>query len=101
MDHEQFDLNNTHPSFVPPPSDRFCQTESYRSRTAAILLTLFVGFFGISYFYLGFTKKGIMQIIFTMTGILSIVSGIMNLILLYKLIFSDDFADADGRKLSR
>ena len=101
MKDEQLNLTDTQPSFVPPPGDRFAETESYRSRTAAILLAFFVGVFGIPNFYLGYTKKGILQVVFTLTGILAIVAGIMNLILLFKLIFSDDFVDADGHKLSR
>ncbi len=100
MNNEKFNMYNADPGFVPPPSDRFAPTESNRSRTVALLLSLFLGSFGIHNFYLGYTKRGILQLVFCLSCVLAGVSAIMNLIDLFKLI-SNDLPDADGKKLSK
>lgn len=45
------------------------QSTDRKSKVVAILLALFLGAFGIHSFYLGYTKKGIIQLLLCWTGI--------------------------------
>lgn len=67
----------------------------------ALLLAFFVGIFGIHNFYLGYTTKGIIQLVLTLTFIGLIVSGIWAFIDFIMLIMrSGSYAtDAQGQPL--
>ena len=67
----------------------------------ALLLAFFVGIFGIHNFYLGYTTKGIIQLVLTLTFIGVIVSGIWAFIDFIMIIMrSGDYAtDAQGQPL--
>ena len=67
----------------------------------ALLLAFFVGIFGIHNFYLGYTTKGIIQLVLTLTFIGLIVSGIWAFIdFIMLLMRSGDYAtDAQGQPL--
>lgn len=67
----------------------------------ALLLAFFLGPLGIHNFYLGYTKKGIIQLVLTLTFIGIIVSGIWSFIDFIMLIMrSGDYAtDAQGQPL--
>jgi len=67
----------------------------------AVLLAFFLGTLGIHNFYLGYTTKGIIQLVLTLTFIGLIVSGIWAFIDFIMLIMrSGDYAtDAQGQPL--
>ena len=67
----------------------------------ALLLAFFVGIFGIHNFYLGYTTKGIIQLVLTLTFIGLIVSGIWAFIdFIMLLMRAGSFAtDAQGQPL--
>ena len=67
----------------------------------AVLLAFFLGTLGIHNFYLGYTTKGIIQLVLTLTFIGIIVSGIWAFIDFIMLIMrSGDYAtDAQGQPL--
>ena len=67
----------------------------------ALLLAFFVGIFGIHNFYLGYTTKGIIQLVLTLTFIGLIVSGIWAFIdFIMLLMRSGDYATyAQGQPL--
>lgn len=60
--------------YMAPPEDRFEQEYSSKSRLVAGLLAIFLGSFGIHSFYLGDTKKGIIHLVLSLTGILALAS---------------------------
>lgn len=60
--------------YMAPPEDRFEQKHSSKSRITAGLLAIFLGSFGIHSFYLGDIKKGIIHLVLSMTGILTMAS---------------------------
>ena len=67
----------------------------------ALLLAFFLGPFGVHNFYLGYTKKAIIQLVLTLTVIGIFVSGIWSFIDFIMLIMrSGDYAtDAEGQPL--
>ena len=67
----------------------------------ALLLAFFVGIFGVHNFYLGYTTKGIIQLVLTLTFIGLIVSGIWAFIdFIMLLMRAGSFAtDAQGQPL--
>lgn len=67
----------------------------------AVLLAFFLGTLGIHNFYLGYTTKGIIQLVLTLTFIGLIVSGIWAFIdFIMLLMRSGDYAtDAQGQPL--
>ena len=76
-----------------------------KSQIVALLLALFLGFFGIHRFYLGYTTIGIIQLIMGVFGFMTagIIIGIPILILLFIWVFIDliriatgDLKPADG-----
>ena len=82
----------------PPAQSTTYTTEkcySSRSRLAAGLLGIFLGVFGIHNFYLGFTKKAVIQIIlaFLSGGVISCIWGLVEGIY---ILASSNAADADG-----
>ena len=60
--------------FIAPPEDRFEQKYSTKSRITAGILAILLGSLGIHAFYLGNTKKGIIHLVLSMTGILALAS---------------------------
>ena len=60
-----------------------------KSKLAAGLLALFLGGFGIHNFYLGFTGKGVAQILLSCTGISSIWAFVEGLLILCGKIDKD------------
>ncbi|MBQ9011408.1 MAG: TM2 domain-containing protein [Bacilli bacterium] len=72
-----------------------------KSKIAAGLLGIFLGWLGIHNFYLGFTGKAIAQLLISVLScfILSFVSAIWGLIEGILILTGSIDADADGRKL--
>lgn len=70
MENKNFDPNK----YMAPPEDRFEQKYSSKSRITAGVLAILFGSFGIHSFYLGNTKKGIIHLVLSMTGILTLAS---------------------------
>ncbi len=58
-----------------PPEDRFAEKYSEKSRAIAGVLAILLGGLGIHAFYLGNTKKGIIHLLLSCTGILAFVSS--------------------------
>lgn len=81
MSNSQYD-----PNIPPQPNDQQPQDENYqvggKSKTAAGLFGIFLGAFGVHNFYLGYTGKGIAQLLITLLsiGLLSWVSAIWGLV---------------------
>lgn len=73
-----------------------------RSKVAAGILGILLGALGVHNFYLGFTGKGVAQLLISVLscGILSPVSAIWGLIEGITILTSEDYKDADGNSLS-
>ena len=69
---------------------------SNRKKSTAILLAFFGGCMGVHSFYLGFTKKGVIQLFSSILGI----SLLWALIDIFRMLFSSEVYDADGNILS-
>ena len=72
-----------------------------KSKTTAALLAFFLGGLGIHNFYLGYTTRGIIQLVLTLTFIGAIVSAVWAFIeFILILMRSGSYAcDAQGRPL--
>ena len=72
-----------------------------KSKTAAGLLGIFLGAFGIHNFYLGFTGKALAQLLMTVLscGMLAMVSGIWGLVEGIMLLCGQMNVDAQGNLL--
>ena len=72
-----------------------------KNKIVAAVLAFFFGTFGVHNFYLGYTTKGIIQLVLTLTFIGLIVSGIWAFIdFIMLLMRSGDYAtDAQGQPL--
>jgi TM2 domain-containing membrane protein YozV len=75
-------------------------TTSTKSKSTAILLGVFVGFLGAHNFYLGNTKKAMMQLGCSIIGLpgISFVWGISDIIKLYN---DNNSKDANGNYLQK
>lgn len=79
--------------------------QSDKSRLVAGLLGIFLGALGIHNFYLGFTKKAIIQLLATLIGgaitcgVVSVGIEIWALVEAIMILASKDSVDADGRVL--
>ena len=73
-----------------------------KSRLAAGILGILLGALGVHNFYLGYTGKGIAQLLITILsfGLLSIVSGIWALIESIMILTDKNYKDAKGMKLT-
>ena len=72
-----------------------------KSKIAAGLLGIFLGSVGVHNFYLGYTSKGLTQLLMTVLscGILSFVSGIWGLIEGIQILTGSISVDAEGNPL--
>ena len=72
-----------------------------KSKVAAGLLGIFLGAVGVHNFYLGYTNKGLTQLLLTVLscGILSFVSGIWGLIEGIQILAGSITVDAEGNPL--
>lgn len=72
--------------------------DNAKSRLAAALLGIFLGGLGIHNFYLGYTRKGIAQLLISVLscGILSFASGIWGLVEAIMILTKYINTDADG-----
>lgn len=72
-----------------------------KSKIAAGLLGIFLGYFGVHNFYLGYTGKAIAQLLITILscGMLSFVSGIWGLVEGILILTGSINTDADGNPL--
>lgn len=70
-----------------------------RSRLAAGLLGILLGGLGIHNFYLGYTGKGVAQLLLTFTFFFAPVSWIWGLIEGILIITDKEYLDADGNLL--
>lgn len=55
--------------FAPPPVDRFAEEYSDKKKSVAIILAFLLGVLGVHNFYLGHTKKAILQLLCAFIGI--------------------------------
>ena len=78
--------NQNQPPYYAPPPYVYPYPDERKSKLAAALLAIFIGTLGIHNFYLGFTGKGLAQLLITVltcgfgaiaTGIWSLIEGIM------------------------
>lgn len=91
---ENYNYNNT-----------YSNTRSSKSKMAAGLLGIFLGYLGIHNFYLGYNQKAITQLLLTLIGswfcgIGAIVSGIWGLVEGIQILTGSITTDADGNPLS-
>ena len=92
--------NNREPlAFQLPDENQYAPPEqvkpiekSTRKKSVAICLAVFLGVLGVHNFYLGFTRKGVLQLLCAFIGI----STIWALIDLVMMIFKQELYDADG-----
>lgn len=70
---EKMKFNNA--EYMAPPENRFEEKYSSKSRITAGVLAIFLGSMGIHDFYLGYTKKGVLHLILSITGILALPSA--------------------------
>ena len=72
-----------------------------KSRIAAGLLGIFLGALGIHNFYLGYTGKGVAQLLISVLscGVLSVVSGVWALIEAIMIFTDKSYKDAQGMLL--
>jgi len=91
----------TQPAFGQPAFAQGVYANPPKQWIVALLLAFFVGIFGIHNFYLGYTTKGIIQLVLTITVIGIFVSGPWALIDFIMLIMrSGSYAtDAQGQPL--
>lgn len=77
--------------FVPPGTVQ-------KSKLAAVLLAFFLGVLGVHNFYLGYTGKGVAQLLITLLscGVFSIVSFIWAVVEAIQLLTDSYPTDADG-----
>lgn len=83
-------------SSVPQYGEKIRSTGKEKSKTVAIILALFLGVLGVHNFYMGYTKKAIIQLILTITVIGMYVSGIWAFIELIMLITGKICCDGKG-----
>lgn len=83
-------------SSVPQFGEKTRTVGKEKSKTVAIILALFLGFLGAHNFYMGYTKKAIIQLILTITFIGMYVSGIWAFIELIMLITGKICCDGKG-----
>lgn len=69
-----------------------------KSKIAAGLLGIFLGCFGVHNFYLGYTGKGVAQLLLTLLscGVLGVVSGVWSLIEAIMILVGSINMDANG-----
>lgn len=92
-------MENTDLKFTLPDENSYAKTTqvepvrtSTRKKSIAILFAVMGGSMGIHSFYLGFSRKGVIQLLLAVTGI----SFFWGLVDLFHLIFSSEVYDADG-----
>ncbi len=96
-------MNLNEQNFIEPPTADYIAppTEeekpySEKNRYTAGILAILLGAFGAHNFYLGFTKKAIIQLVLGLTGILTSVSVVWGV---YEgiLLFFTDKINVDGK----
>ncbi|WP_425905713.1 TM2 domain-containing protein [Nitrobacter sp. TKz-YC02] len=80
--------------------DYFYQPASRKSRLVTFLLAFFLGMFGAHRFYVGKIGTGIVQLLFTLSGIGMLVSAPWVLVD-WIFVLSGNFKDGQGRKITR
>lgn len=85
------------PPVVPPPGPVQMTPDAPREWLVAILLSIFLGYFGVDRFYLGYTGLGIAKLLITIftCGIAGWVWWLIDVI----LIAAGNLTDAKGRPL--
>lgn len=95
-------MDNNHLDFPLPDEESYGKIEevapiqqSSRKKSTAILLAFFCGVWGVHSFYLGFTQKGVFQILSSFCG-LSVFWALIDIV---QMLFSSEYYDADGKPL--
>jgi TM2 domain-containing membrane protein YozV len=79
-----------------------------KSKVVAALLCFFLGMFGVHRFYLGYTTIGIVQLVLTVVGFITLILGVGLLMLIgisiwifieFILILIGNIKDVKGNKL--
>ena len=89
------------PSFGQPAFGQGAYATPPKQWIVALLLAFFVGVFGIHNFYLGYTTKGVIQLILSLTGIGMLITGVWALVEFIMIImrYGAYGCDAQGRPL--
>lgn len=93
--------NSAQPNETAAPTDQPTEELSDKSKLAAGLLGILIGGLGVHNFYLGFTGKGVAQLLLSLLsfGLLSWVSAIWGLIEGIMILVDSNPKDAKGKKL--
>ncbi|AOZ72172.1 hypothetical protein BK816_01720 [Boudabousia tangfeifanii] len=70
-----------------------------RNKWIAVLLCFFLGTLGIHNFYMGYTGRGVAQLLLTLTVVGALISGPWVFIEFIILLISSNYTDAQGRPL--
>ncbi len=87
-------------NFAPPPK-RQEKEISQKSATTAALLALFLGYYGVHNFYLGYKSKAIIQLILTLSLLGFFISGVWAIAEAIMLFSGRINEDGNGRILRR
>ena len=96
-----YDQANAAPGAQQPAFGQGAYATPPKQWIVALLLAFFVGVFGIHNFYLGYTTKGVIQLILSVTGIGLIVTGVWAFVEFIMIImrYGAYGCDAQGRPL--
>lgn len=86
--------------FAPPPKPAGKEISEKNAMLAAVL-ALFVGFYGVHNFYLGYKSRAIFQLILTLTVFGAFISGIWAIVESIMLFTGYIKEDGKGRVLKR
>lgn len=93
--------NSAQPNETAAPTDQPTEELSDKSKLAAGLLGILIGGLGVHNFYLGFTGKGVAQLLLSLLsfGFLSWISAIWGLVEGIMILVDQNPKDAKGKKL--
>lgn len=93
--------NSAQPNETAAPTDQPTEELSDKSKLVAGLLGILIGGLGVHNFYLGFTGKGVAQLLLSLLsfGFLSWISAIWGLVEGIMILVDQNPKDAKGKKL--
>ena len=87
--------------FAPPPIRETVQQQSDKNAVTAALLGLFLGYYGVHNFYLGYKSKAVIQLILSLTLVGIFIAGPWAIVEAIMLFTGYIKTDAKGRTLRR